>query len=459
MAVWSVIDFPTLKDVARWDPEYFQPSNLEMEYLLRKHEPRRIGDFADVTDGIHASPEWVDEGIPYLSAKSIKEFLVDVKGAGQISHSQDNANPRTRAQAGDVLLTSVGTIGNAGVVEPDALPANMDRHLGIIRIHDVNEVDPYYLAAFLNCAYGRFQSIREATGNVQPNLFIQHIRSLLVPTQPHIQKAGAIVRSALEELRRSEDLYPEAEAELLERLGWDELDAAPKELFYTENFAELTDARRYDPEFFQPQYPRLRQRIRELGSKTVGELCYFIKHGLQPEYVEGGDVGIISQRQFRLGGLDLDLLENFTSADFTEKNPDFLLRAEDVLTYSVSAGEYLGRTWLFEPERVDVDCVAASFVTILRTEQLVPGYLALFLNSPAGTLQSNQLKRGTSPFYLYPRDISNVDVYVPRNRDGSIDVAWQKALADKMQQAGTAKAKAREKLDEAKRLIEDALTP
>lgn len=173
MAVWGVIQFSELVNL-RFDPEYYQPSYLELEKSLKAAEPICIDDFAYVTDGIHASPEWVEEGgILYLSAKCVKDNYFVLADAGQVSQSQNKLNPRTQAKIGDVLLTTVGTIGNAAVVDETILPANMDRHLGIIRITEASGVDPYYLATFLNSNFGRFQTVRESTGNVQLNLFIE----------------------------------------------------------------------------------------------------------------------------------------------------------------------------------------------------------------------------------------------------------------------------------------------
>lgn len=167
-----------------------------------------------------------------------------------------------------------------------------------------------------------------------------------------------------------------------------------------------------------------------------------------------GASGLYPKEQFTGSGLDLDSLENFTNEEFCEANPDFRLREADVLTYCVSAGEYLGRTVLFAS---DQPCVAASFVTILRTTKLVPGNLALFLNSPFGLVQSNAFKRGTSPFCLYPRDLKNVLVYVPRNKSGAINLARQEKLAAKVETATRAREQAKAKLAEAKKLVEDAL--
>ena len=48
-------------------------------------------------------------------------------------------------------------------------------------------------------------------------------------------------------------------------------------------------------------------------------------------------------------------------------------------------------------------------------------------------------------------------IFVPRNTDGSIDLAWQQRLANGVLEASRAKERAREKLDEAKALIEAAI--
>ena len=253
MAVWSEIYLSCLPPSMRLDPEYYKPENYRLIAELEKAGAKPIGSFADVTDGIHASPQWVEdgEGVTYLSAKSVKDNYITLTSAGQISKAQDTANQRTRARVGDVLLTTVGTIGNAAVVEAETLPANMDRHLGIIRVLD--DTNPYYLATFLNSKYGRFQSLREATGNVQLNLFIEAMKSLLVPTGSGYKHIGEVTKRAYDMRSASKDLYAEAEALLLHELQLDTLDLS-HQLTYERDFSELSNADRYDADYFQPKY-------------------------------------------------------------------------------------------------------------------------------------------------------------------------------------------------------------
>ncbi|MGD1151554.1 MAG: hypothetical protein ABR911_01570 [Syntrophales bacterium] len=454
MADISVVPLDEISGSARWDAEYFQPGYKALSAKLAAANPIPIGEFAFVTDGIHGSPEWVEEkGFTYLSAKCVKNNVFDLKSAGRISQAQHAANPRTQARLNDVLITTVGTVGNTAVVYADILPANMDRHLGIIRISQEANVDPYYLSTFLNSKYGRFQTARESTGNVQANLFIDKIRSLLVPFGNYTNNVAKLTREAYEKYNQADSLYPEAEKELLERIGWCKL-MKPTKNYYVEEFSELEERERIDAEHFHPDYKRLCKHLSSIGADAIETVCPFNKHGIQPPYVEDGKVPIVTQRQFRPTTLDMSAVELFTDSSFTNENPEFVLRKWDVLTYCVSAGVYLGQTNIYLE---DTPAVAASFVTILRTAILNPAYLALFLNSSAGTLQSNALKRGTSPFYLYPRDLAKVLVFIPKNRNGQIDTEWQKKLADNVIRASKAKAEAQAIMERAKKAVEDSI--
>ncbi|MGI0016896.1 MAG: hypothetical protein ACREBU_26035 [Nitrososphaera sp.] len=104
--------------------------------------------------------------------------MFDLSDAEEIAADIHRRNPRTALQVNDVIISTVGTIGFCAVVDADMLPANSDRHVGIVRIHDLERYDPHYIAAFINSIYGHNQTIREATGNVQLNLFIYAISKL-----------------------------------------------------------------------------------------------------------------------------------------------------------------------------------------------------------------------------------------------------------------------------------------
>jgi restriction endonuclease S subunit len=116
-------------------------------------------------------------------------------------------------------ISTVGTIGNCAVVTDDILPANSDRHVGIIRLN--NAFSPYFLSTFLISKYGRLQTIRESTGNVQLNLFIIKIKDLKIPllSQSFQQKIELLVKTAHAKLEQSKQLYNQTEQTLLNELN------------------------------------------------------------------------------------------------------------------------------------------------------------------------------------------------------------------------------------------------
>jgi restriction endonuclease S subunit len=404
----------------RLDPEYYQPNYLELEEILKAIDPIAVEDFAYVTDGIHTSPDWVDEGgILYLSAKCVKNNYFVLSDAGQISQNQNRLNPRTQARVGDVLLTTVGTIGNAAVVDANILPANMDRHLGIIRISEKSNVDPYYVATFLNSKFGYFQSLRESTGNVQLNLFIEKIKKILVPIGEHFNRIGDLTRKAYDKRREAESFYAEAEALLLHELGLDNLDLSTQKS-YVANFSETVESDRFDAEYFQPKYYEL-MKLLEFGAnnkgwklKNLGYLSQRPKYGTSSK-LEYLDKPVHKSVPF-LRIADLDRLKfdpnniKYISQETADIEKQSSVQTNDVL---ISRSGTLGLS-IVVPKELDGAIFGSYFIrTRPNKNELNPIYLSLYLNSLAGKLQFERSNTGAIQTNLTIPVIESTRIIVP----------------------------------------------
>ncbi len=399
MAVWNIIQRSGTAE--RLDPEYYQPRFLGLADELAATDPVCVDDIAYVTDGIHGSPEWVGEGgITYLSAKCVKDNYFDLAKAGHISDRQHLSNPRTQARIGDVLLTTVGTIGNAAVVREDILPANMDRHLGIIRIRR-DDVDPYYLSTFLNSTFGKFQTIREATGNVQLNLFIDKIKRLRVPLIEADYHGGvaALTRAAYDRRRESDVMYREAEAVMLDDLGVSGVDMSPHTT-YMAALHLVAAVRRLDAEYFQPKYYRLLDAMKVSGAeelRPLGEMLETITNGHTPlrHDLGVGDVPFLTAEHVDDFRIDLDSDKRILTKHHEGELGRTRLRDGDIL---VTIKGRIGNAALVEhltgPANINQD------VALLRLKPgYHPYYVAGFLNSPMGKLLIEQTCTGQiNPF-------------------------------------------------------------
>lgn len=289
MAVWSKERLSTLATGLRLDAEYYQPRYLADAKRLAAHEPRAVSSFAFVTDGIHASPDVVEEGgVRYLSAKCVKDNFFSLGDALQISQSQHESNARTSLRENDVLITTVGTIGNAAVVQSDILPANADRHLGIVRINAGAGIDPYYLATFLNSEYGRFQTLREATGNVQLNLFIEKICDLRIPWLSCASAVAEQTRAAYRERHNSLKAISEAERLLMGSLGLADVNLLPQAV-YACRFSDFQRGNRFGAEYYMPAKKRVLDALCGSPSRKLGKHVRSVRDMWDPARTSGDE--------------------------------------------------------------------------------------------------------------------------------------------------------------------------
>ncbi|MCP4481543.1 MAG: restriction endonuclease subunit S [bacterium] len=218
-----------------------------------------------------------------FSAKAPKENMFDISGLSYISEKQHIRNPRTSLQENDVIISTVGTIGNCAVITEDLLPANSDRHVGIIRS---KEISPYLISTFLLSKYGRMQSLRNVVGNVQPNLYIRDMKKFIFPYFPHSfqLQIERMVKEAHEKQTLSKQLYKEAEELLLKEL--DLINYKPKhKLTFETTKKEVEQAKRFDSEYFQPKYDDIIKKIEEYegGWDYVRNIFKFNKKNFFPK--------------------------------------------------------------------------------------------------------------------------------------------------------------------------------
>lgn len=296
----SEIKYSMLNDDHRIDAEYFGKNILDTLEKLSDFGTLKIDDIANVTDGIHASIDY-DENSPInlISATSPKENVFDLSRGAFISEKAHKQNPRTALRKNDVIISTVGTIGNCAVVDDSILPANSDRHVGIIRIK--NDYSPYVLSTFLVSKYGKIQTSREATGNVQLNLFIYKLKELEIPQFfPDFQsKIEQTVKSAHAKLAESKSLYSEAEDILLSELGLKNWHPRNTNVNVKKLKKSFLQTGRLDSEYYLPRYEDYAHLIEHYrgGYCQFSNVCMINEANYVPAanekytYIELGNIG------------------------------------------------------------------------------------------------------------------------------------------------------------------------
>ena len=431
----------------RLDPEYYQPHYQALHAKLKSIGAVTIDSFADANDGFHESPVWVEGGgIPCISAKCVKDNYFVLTDAGQVSLSQRDKNPTKEARVGDVLITSVGTIGNSAVVHKEILPAIMDRHVGIVRIHKNANVDPYYLAAFLNSKYGRFQTWRESTGNVQLSLFIEKINKLLVPVGEQFNATGKLVRKSYDKFRQSKQLYADAENLLASELGLDKLDLS-ESLFNIRTVSDVLKSKRMDADHYRQKYYRVLKAIEELKPKSIsplGELTDTLTNGHTPLYhdLDTGDMPFFTAEHVYDFRLDHENARSIWKEHHETLLKRTQLRNNDVLI--TIKGRVGNAAVVYDlPSETNIN----QDVALLRLKSGIhPWYIAGFLNSPAGKALMEQIATGQINPFLGLGNLTQIKIPI-------FDEKRMNELGEKIRKTVEKAESARQ---EAKRLLAEA---
>lgn len=163
-------------------------SNLEVKrgWAVKTAEDFCIG----VADGTHDSPQRVDTGKPLVTSKNIKNGRLDLSNTYNISVDDFiTINKRSAVHKNDVLLSMIGTVGEACIIEEE--PDFAIKNVGLLRNDD--EYKAKWLYFYLHSPQAQ-QLIRERLrGTTQQYLPLGDIRKFPVPFPQNRQDLEWIV--------------------------------------------------------------------------------------------------------------------------------------------------------------------------------------------------------------------------------------------------------------------------
>lgn len=161
----------------------------------------RLGDICiQITDGTHNTVKDCESGDCYLlSCKNIKNGNIEIgKNERKIDrHTLEELRKRTKTAKGDVLLSSVGTIGETAVIKLENPNYEFQRSVAIFK-PNLNFITSEFLYYSLNSRKDILQ--HSAEGAVQQCLFINPLKDFSIPLPPlDVQKKIAVVLGALDD--------------------------------------------------------------------------------------------------------------------------------------------------------------------------------------------------------------------------------------------------------------------
>lgn len=458
MAVWSRVKVSELHAGKRLGAEFYHPDKLRALGLLRSRSSETVEDsFVHVRRILNPSKAATGFTVPtFLFGLSDIETHFLSEGL-RVSEPAEVGSAKKIFRAEDVLISRLRPyLREIALADQDDGMLLGSTEFIVLRQKTGAPIAGEFLFVFLMTKEVQDILFWSQEGTNHPRFPESVLRELPLPRPDEntTTQVTELVRRANRSFRDSREIYLQAERMVLEELGWEMLDLSqPKG--WTVALSRTQQVERLDADHFQPKYDKLIAHLKKTGKATpLGEIATYIKRGVQPRYVEGGDVLAINSRYVGKQLINTEQAER-TDAAFWNDNPRARAYKHDVIMNSTGWGT-IGRTnCVLHDEKTVVD----NHVTIIRVKEGTcdPVYLAVYLNSGPGLMQTEKWLSGSSgQIELYPAHIARFVVHVASRE-------LQARVADLVTQSYQARQIAKALLDEARRkveaLIEGAVGP
>ena len=137
----------------------------------------------NITDGTHSTVVDDSNGECYLlSCKNVKNGSISITGSDRKINLSTlySLRKRTKMSINDIVLTTVGTIGESSVINVEQPNFEFQRSVAIIK-PNLNLIKPKFLHYYLISAKGQVQIKSRIKGAAQPCLFLNDLQEIEIP--------------------------------------------------------------------------------------------------------------------------------------------------------------------------------------------------------------------------------------------------------------------------------------
>ena len=351
-------------------------------------------------------------GVPLIRVQNVNDLMLDRDTLIGVQEYIYQDQPAIQAEAEDIIITRVGTIGRVCRVPNDVSKLAMGQNLTRIKV-DSSIITSEFLTIFMASKYCQLQMKRYAYGGVQPSLTNKNIKQLLVPIpSPEIQKyIGDKVRRAEELREEAKRLKEEAEEILESELKFDlfqEKEKETKEKHVWINEKDLIH--RMDSEYYSPKVMCYERILDEFGIPMIslGNIAKQIRTGTTPpnKFITTEKQNLMFLRMTNIDEFIINMDEVLYIKDDYKGTKLKTMEQDDLL---VSIAGTIGRATVVDIDNCTINQNTAS-ITINEKDKYNPYYIALFLNSDTGKMLLERVSSQATVKYINNDVLSEVKI-------------------------------------------------
>lgn len=146
--------------------------------FMEDWEQRKLETISDVRDGTHDSPQYVQDGHPFITSKNVGNGFINYDDIQYVSNKDyEEINKRSKVDIHDILMGMIGIIGNLALIreKPDFAIKN------VALIKYTGTINYKFLYHILQSSYVTNQLLRGMDGGTQKFIALNKIRGLDIP--------------------------------------------------------------------------------------------------------------------------------------------------------------------------------------------------------------------------------------------------------------------------------------
>ncbi|MDO8515442.1 MAG: restriction endonuclease subunit S [bacterium] len=393
--------------------------------------------------------------VPYIRATDVKNLKVNVDHAARITKDLHQGIQNYQLKKDDVVITIVGTIGVAGILEKEVEVCDFTENIARVRVKDVN-ILPRFLLHFLDSEFGQMQTERFSVGSLQYKLSLQSCRNIEIylPTlndnfdideqKKILDSVYSIFEKADVHKKTGQQLINEAQSIVTERIGLSLVEENAVSRIFEVDLEDDPFAR-LDVLFNNPLREKLLSILSKYPNKKLGELT-------KPQR----ESKIVPSDYYRL--VELEQIDENTGRIIEVKevpelgSEKILLRTNSVLISKL------------QPEKGKVVIVDSKFDGCVGSSELIPlvldsdevsiEYLWAILRSDYVLKQWEYELTGSSRMRIGPNEINNTVIPIPDQR---VQKEIVEEIRDRVEKSDNELNEARQLFSEARNLFSSLL--
>lgn len=442
-----------LTKVGRLDAEYFSKENIHIENRLSHLHSSTIGEIATVVASAFypAATQLYSIGdTPFIRCVDCISYPVIT----DVQEYSFEKIPLTFAleqsgihllHKGDIVITKVGTPCFASVVNDYETVALSRTVLGL---KNIDNIDPYYLMAFLRSKFGFEQLMRQRELTIQYQLTLDRVKSIMVYlASERFQTAiSNVVKDSLTRVKESKEEYDAAEDFLLEQINVDTRSLSTDNVSIKSFSESFEQTGRLDAEYYQRKYEEL---IASIQSAAYGKLqdIVDISKSIEPGSEAYCDEGIPFIRISDFSKYGFSSPDKYLEPGSDYDLPELYLKKDEIL---FSKDGSIGIAYKVEQDMKAITSGALLHFRIKNGIEILPDYLTAVLNSDIVRLQAERDAGGSIINHWKPSEIEEVLIPI-------LTIDKQQAISDKIVCSFDLRRKSERLLDAAKQAVEMAI--